>query len=261
MSPNIYIDPEHGVLTVRDQAGERSFSFSDPEAFALLSELWLRCGFDNKYVYGFTWLGRPVLQLPEDLLRIQEVVYALQPDWIVETGVAHGGSLIFYASLCEAIGKGRVVGIDVEIRQQNRAAIESHRLGKRVHLIEGNSIEPDTVAKVTGLVGDAEVVLVVLDSKHTKHHVLQEMEAYGPLVSENSYLVVADGIMAQVASSPLAGADWLWNNPLAAINEYLSKHPEFRLEEPAFPFNEGAITRRVTYWPMGFLKKRPSGGG
>jgi cephalosporin hydroxylase len=124
----------------------------------------LRAGWDSKYVYGFSWLGRPVIQLPEDLIRIQELIYALQPDVIVETGVAHGGSLIFYPGLCTAIGKGRVIGIDIEIRPPNRAAIEAHRLAPLISLVRAQ-------------IGSAETVLVLLDSNHGKAHVAAELEA------------------------------------------------------------------------------------
>ena len=121
---------------VRSNGSE--ISLSDPKAFELISQAWLRSGWDTKYVYGFSWLGRPVIQLPEDMIRIQELIYDLQPDVIVETGVAHGGSLVFYAGLCAAIGKGRIIGIDVEIRKHNRIAIESHRLSSSIYLIEGD---------------------------------------------------------------------------------------------------------------------------
>ena len=151
--------------------GEK-LSLSDPRAFSLISDLWIRSGWDTKYVYGFSWLGRPVIQLPEDLIRIQEVIYNIKPDIIIETGVAHGGSLIFYASLCAAIGKGRVIGIDIEIRDHNRKAIEDHRLSPMISLFEGSSIEPSIVQSVNNQIGSSETVLILLDSNHSKDHVL-----------------------------------------------------------------------------------------
>ena len=120
------------------------YSIDDPRAFSILSDAWLNAGWDTKYVYGFSWLGRPIIQLPEDILRIQEVIYDIKPDVIVETGVAHGGSLIFYASLCTAIGKGRVIGVDIEIRPHNRIAIEEHRLRHLISL-RGSSVDQDIV--------------------------------------------------------------------------------------------------------------------
>lgn len=255
----IKIDPENGVLTIERSGQERVLPFSSPEAFEILSQLWLRCGFDNKYVYGFTWLGRPILQLPEDLVRIQEVICSVRPDWIIETGVAHGGGLVFYAGLCKILGVGRVLGVDVEIRPHNRRALEEHPLREYLRLIEGDSAAPTTMIEVRRVVGEDSRVLVILDSRHSKEHVLNELEAYGPLVSMDSYMVVADGIMRQVAASPLAGKDWGWNNPLSAVESFLAKHPEFRQEEPVFSFNEGQVRKRVTYWPGGFLRKISDG--
>ena len=235
--------------------GER-LSLSDPKAFSLITDLWIRSGWDTKYVYGFSWLGRPVIQLPEDMLRIQEVIYDIKPDVIVETGVAHGGSLIFYASLCTAIGKGRVIGIDIEIRPHNRAAIEEHRLSPSISLVEGSSVDVDIVKSVRDQIGPAETVLVLLDSNHLKNHVLEELEAYSPIVSPGSYIVACDGIMKQVVGAPRTSADWTWNNPISAINEFVASHPEFECVEPVWPFNEGKITERVTYWPNAFLRKK-----
>ena len=159
MSIKFEYDETLGVIRYED----REFDLSDPEAFDLISRAWLRSGWDVKYVYGFSWLGRPVIQLPEDMLRIQEVIYDIKPDVIVETGVAHGGSLIFYASLCTAIGKGRVIGVDIEIRPHNRSAIEEHRLSPMITLVEGSSIDNQTVNSVREQIGASETVLVLLD--------------------------------------------------------------------------------------------------
>ena len=226
-----------------------------PRGFQIISKLWLRSGWDTKYLYGFSWLGRPIIQLPEDLLRIQEVIFAIQPDVIVETGVAHGGSLVFYASLCKAIGKGRIVGIDIEIRPHNRKAIEEHFLAPWISLIEGSSIAPEVVSEVRSRIRPEERVIVMLDSCHTKEHVLAELEAYAPLVSVGSYIVAMDGIMEEVVGAPRTQADWTWNNPKQAAAEFVKKHPEFALVEPDPLFNEGSITERVTYWPGAFLRR------
>src|SRR6202041_1198377 len=137
-----------------------------------------------KYSYSFTWLGRPIVQLPEDILLIQEAIYQVKPDVIVETGVAHGGSLIFYASLCKTMEKGRVIGIDIEIRPSNRAAVEAHPLSSFITLLEGSSTNPDVVKQVRAAIRPKEVVLVLLDSCHSKDHVLEELQAYSPLVSK-----------------------------------------------------------------------------
>lgn len=233
----------------------REIDFSNPEAFELISRAWLRAGWDTKYVYGFSWLGRPVIQLPEDMIRIQEVISDIKPDVIVETGVAHGGSLIFYASLCTALGKGRVIGIDIEIRPHNRAAIEQHRLSPLISLVEGSSIDAGIIQSVKDQIGSAETVLVLLDSNHLKDHVLAELEAYSPLVSPGSYIVACDGVMQQVAGAPRTSEDWSWNNPISAIDEFIAAHPEFECVEPIWPFNEGVVTERVTYWPRAFLRR------
>jgi len=249
------IDEGAGVVTVDGPSGEATHALSSPEAFRLISKAWLRCGWDTKYVYSFSWMGRPIIQLPEDVLRIQEVIYRVKPDVIVETGVAHGGSLIFYASLMKAMGRGRVVGVDIEIRPHNRAAIEAHEMKPLIALIEGSSVDAAVVDQVREHIEPGDTVLVLLDSNHTKAHVMAELEAYGPLVTPGSYIVATDGIMQEVAGAPRTGPDWGWNNPLAAAREFAESHPEFVLEEPDMPFNEGVVTDRVTYWPQGFLRR------
>lgn len=243
------------VVTVSEGQRETSYALGSAEAFGIISRLWLRSGWDVKYVYGFTWLGRPIIQLPEDMLRIQEVIYRIKPDVIVETGIAHGGSLIFYASLCKAMGRGRVIGVDIEIRPQNREAIEKHELYPLITLLEGSSVDPAVVAQVRGLLSPGDTVLVMLDSNHTKAHVLGELEAYGSMVSVGSYIVAADGIMGDLVGAPRTSPDWEWNNPREAVSDFLRSHTEFALEEPRFPFNEGQTTERVTYWPGGFVRR------
>jgi cephalosporin hydroxylase len=249
------IDEDRGVVIESSPEGETVHAMASPEAFRAVSRAWLRCGWDAKYVYSFTWMGRPCIQLPEDVLRIQEVIYRVKPDVIVETGIAHGGSLILYASLCKAMDRGRVIGVDIEIRPHNRRAIEAHEMKPLITLIEGSSVDPEVVGRVKALVEPGEAVLVLLDSNHTKEHVLAELEAYGPLVTPGSYIVATDGIMQQVAGAPRTAPDWSWNNPLQAAREFATRHPEFHHEEPQFPFNEGSVTERVTYWPQGFLRR------
>ena len=251
----ITIDEAQGLVTVEGPAGRASHALDTPEAFKIVSDAWLRCGWDTKYVYSFAWMGRPIIQLPDDMVRIQEVLYAIKPDVIVETGVAHGGSLIFYASLCKAMEKGRIIGVDIEIRPHNRAAIEAHEMSPLITLIEGSSVDSATLDQVKALIRPGETVLVLLDSNHTKAHVLAELEAYGPMVTKGSYIVATDGIMAQVTGAPRTQPDWTWNNPLTAAREFAAASPDFVIEEPAFPFNEGVVKDRVTYWPDGYLKR------
>jgi cephalosporin hydroxylase len=253
--PRLTIDPASATVTAGDGDDARSYPFDSPEAFRLVSDAWLRLGWDLKYVYSFTWLGRPVIQLPEDLLRVQEVIASVEPDVIVETGVAHGGSLVFYATLCKALGRGRVVGVDIEIRPHNRAAIEAHPLFPLIELIEGDSTDPATVAQVKAQVAPGDTTLVLLDANHTNAHVLAELRAYADLVTQGSYIVVADGIMERLAGAPRSAPDWAWNNPISAIEEFLEEDARFVSEEPAFAFNEGFVTERVTYWRRGFLRR------
>jgi cephalosporin hydroxylase len=251
----VTIDPVGATVTVGEGDGARTFPFSAPEAFQHVSDAWLRLGWDHRYVYSFTWLGRPVIQLPEDLLRVQEVIASVRPDVIVETGVAHGGSLVFYATLCRALGSGRVVGIDVEIRPHNRAALEEHALWDLIELVEGDSAAPATVARVAREVGPGDTTLVLLDSAHGRDHVLAELRAYSDLVTPGSYVIVMDGIMERLAGAPRSDPDWEWNNPSAAIAEFLAEDDRFAREEPPFAFNEGTVEERITYWPRGYLKR------
>jgi cephalosporin hydroxylase len=253
----LIFDEAAGEVILQHADGARTVHALDtPEAFEAVSAAWLRCGWDVKYVYGFTWLGRPIIQLPEDMVRIQELIWQLRPDVVVETGIAHGGSLVFYASLFAAMGKGRAIGVDIDIRKHNRAAIEAHPLAERITLIEGSSTDPTTVVAVRGAIRPDETVLVVLDSNHLRDHVAAELRLYSPLVSRNSFIVVCDGIMAQVAGAPRTRPDWSWNNPLSAIECFLAGNPDFVLEEPESPFNEGLARRRVTYWPHCWLRRR-----
>jgi cephalosporin hydroxylase len=250
----IVIDNNRLVIAT-DNGPREEYDIGSKEAFHILSRLWLRSGWDAKYVYSFTWLGRPIIQLPEDLMRIQEVIWMVKPDVIIETGIAHGGSLIFYATLCKAMERGRVIGVDIEIRPHNRKAIESHQLFPLITLIEGDSVDPAVVNQVKAQVRPGEIALVLLDSCHEKEHVLAELKAYAPLVTQGSYIVAMDGIKEQLVGAPRSQQDWSWNNPKRAALEFVENNPEFIIEEPLFLFNEGNISERVTYWPSGFIKR------
>lgn len=252
----ITIDPQKRSVIVDDDGNCREISYDSPEAFALISDIWLNVGWDTKHVYSFTWLGRPIIQLPEDMVRLQEVIYQVKPDVIIETGIAHGGSLVFYASLFEAMGRGRVIGVDVEIRPHNRAAIQEHPLFRRIELIEGSSIAPEVIQQVRGRIEPGERVMVLLDSNHSRDHVLAELRLYSTMVTPNSYIVATDGIMAMVAGGLRAKPDWSWNNPLSAIDSFLAESVDFSAEEPVWLFNEGAVNKRVTYWPRAYLRRK-----
>jgi len=252
----IRIDLEQGWVAEDTAEGEVRHAIGTQAAFSILTKAWLRCGWDTKYVYSFAWMGRPIIQLPEDMIRMQEVIYRVKPDIIIETGIAHGGSLIYYASLCKAMGKGRVIGVDIEIRLHNRQAIEAHELYSYLTLIEGSSIEPAIVKQVKDLVKPGETVLVILDSCHTRAHVLAELQAYSPLVTTDSYIVATDGYMKDLVGAPRSAPDWAENNPWSAAQDFAADHPQFVIEQPPMPFNEGVVTEYVTYWPGAWLRKK-----
>jgi len=234
----------------------REVSIDSDEAFAALARLWTVVGWWKKYSYQYTWLGRPMIQLPEDVLRIQELIWQLKPDVLIETGVAHGGSLVFYASLFEAIGRGKVIGVDIEIRPHNRAAIESHDMAKRITLIEGSSTDIGILEKVKSHIKPGDKVLVILDSDHSKGHVLAELRAYAPLVTPESYIVATDGIMSEVAGGPRAPEHWRGDNPSAAARDFVNENPAFTLAPLAPVFNESETRVEPTYWPGAYLKRK-----
>lgn len=249
------LDTEANTLTLDDAGKIQTLDMYSREAFEAISRQWVRVGWNQKYQYTFSWMGRPVIQLPEDMIRMQEVIFQVKPDVIVETGVAHGGSLIFYSSLCKAMEKGRVIGIDIEIRPHNRAAIETHALSDRITLIEGSSIAPEIVAKVKSSLKPGDTVLVILDSNHTYAHVFDELEAYAELVTPGSYIVATDGIMYDLADVPRGTPGWITDNPTFAARDFAAKHPEFIIEQPAWPFNESGLGKNITHWPEAWLKR------
>lgn len=187
---------------------------------------------EYRYSYNFTWLGRPVIQYPQDLIAMQEIVWNVKPDLIIETGVAHGGSLVFYASLLQLLaGSGRVLGIDVEIRPDNRAAIEAHPMSARIQLVQGSSVDASVVARVAAQAGQAERVMVVLDSNHTHEHVLRELELYSPLVTRGSYLVVFDTAIEDMPKSAFVDRPWgPGNNPATAVKAFLQTNRRFEVD-------------------------------
>jgi cephalosporin hydroxylase len=248
----ITIDPVAREIVV----GERRLPFGSPEAFELMSELWIQSGWDVKHVYSFSWMGRPVIQLPDDMLRVQELIYDLKPDVVLETGIAHGGSLVFYASLLKAMGHGRVIGVDVEIRPHNKTAIDAHELRPLIETVEGDSIAPDTVARVKALIRPGERVLLLLDSKHTRAHVLGELRAYADLVPAGSWIVVADGIMRDVVGAPRTQPEWAHDNPVSAVDDFLAERPEFERAAPPRPFDESeGVGGNLTYFRDGWLRR------
>jgi cephalosporin hydroxylase len=200
-----------------------------------------------KYSYNFSALGRPIIQYPQDMVAMQEIIWKVRPDLIIETGIAHGGSLIMNASmlamldLCDAIESGdtiapsrskrKVLGIDIDIREHNREAIEAHPMASRIQMIQGSSISPEIIAQVKGVAKDYKCILISLDSNHTHDHVLAELEAYAPLTSVGSYCVVFDTIVEDMPSDMFPDRPWgPGNNPKTAVWEYLKEHPGFAID-------------------------------
>jgi cephalosporin hydroxylase len=207
---------------------------------------------ENKYTYNFTWMGRPIIQYPQDILALQEIVWNVKPDLIIETGIAHGGSLIFNASMLELLGgDGQVLGIDIDIREHNRIEIEKSSMAKRITMIEGSSIARDIIDKVRAFAKDKRTVMVILDSNHTHEHVLEEMKLYSGLVSLNSYLVVFDTVVEDVpADFDWRGRPWgKGNNPKTAVWEFLKTHKEFVIDA------EIHNKLLITVAPDGYLKR------
>ena len=220
------------------------------------SREWVDQSAKHKYTYNFRWLGRPIIQLPQDILAMQELIWSIRPDLIIETGIAHGGSLIFSASMLElsaACGgpeNAEVLGVDIDIRAHNREAIEAHPLFKRISMIQGSSIAPEIIAQVRVVAANHARVLVCLDSDHTHDHVLAELEAYAPLTSVGSYCVVFDTIIEDLPAETFPDRPWgPGDNPKTAVREYLKTHPEFEIDR--------CIPHKllITVAPDGYLKK------
>lgn len=182
-----------------------------------------------KYSYNFTWLGRPIIQFPQDILALQEIIWKVKPDLIIETGIARGGSLIFSASMMELIGgKGQVIGIDIEIRKHNRIKIEKHPMFKRIIMIEGSSTDDKVIKQVKKIAKGKKRVLIYLDSNHTYEHVLKELELYSPFVTKGSYLIVFDTIIEEMSKSYFLNKPWSkGNNPKTAVVKFLQKNNNF----------------------------------
>jgi len=252
----ITIDNANRLLTITESGLSRDIPLFGKEAFELISREWVRIGWSLRYYHTFTWLGLPILQLPEDLVRMQEVVYAVKPDLIIETGVFDGGSLLFYAGLFETIGNGRIVGIDIEIRPSAREGLGKHHLAHRIELLEGDSTAPEIVSAVKGRVRPGEKVLVILDSNHTRRHVAAELEAYSGLVTPGSCIVAMDGIMRDLADVPGGDPRWAFDNPSQAAIAFAAKYPEFSLHPPAWRTNISDLEKNITYWPNAWLWRK-----
>ena len=234
----------------------KSLSLYSKSSFEFISDLWVNLGWNQKYSYTFSWLGRPIIQLPEDIIRIQELIFKIKPTKIIETGIAHGGTSILFASLIDMMKiKGKVIGIDIKIRKKNLKAIKKHPYSKYISLIEGSSIDDETFKKVKKHIKSHDKIFVFLDSNHTCDHVYKELLLYANLVTLNSFIVVCDGIMQTVSDTPRGIKKWQKDNPLIAIKKFLKNNNKFALHEPKWPFNESKLSKRITHSPMCFLKR------
>lgn len=236
-------------LILKNAKDQQQVDLYSQEGFEMLSNLWIKVAAEFKMMYEITWLGRPIIQFGNDMVMLQQLLWELKPDIFIETGIAHGGSLIYTASLFELIGNnGTVIGIDVEIRPHNRTAIEAHPMFKRIEMIEGSSIDPATIEALEGYLSEGKVITVMLDSNHSKEHVLKELELYSKYVTVGSYLIVQDGAQEWVADIPRGKPEWLEDNPLAAINEFLQTTDDFVIDK--------RYTRLgITSSPSGYLKR------
>ncbi|MFL0606682.1 cephalosporin hydroxylase family protein [Cylindrospermopsis raciborskii] len=243
------INFKHEVQARIDQVNENALLCEAGNRFLETSIL-------SKYSYNFSWLGRPIIQYPQDIVAMQELIWSIQPDLIIETGIAHGGSLIFSASmlelnaLCGGPQNAEVLGIDIDIRQHNREAIETHPMFKRISMIQGSSIASEVIEEVKSKAADKQKILVCLDSNHTHSHVLAELESYAPLTSVGSYCVVFDTVVEDLPGDMFSDRPWgPGNNPKTAVWEYLKTHPEFEIDK--------SIQHKllITVAPDGYLKR------
>lgn len=203
-----------------------------------------------KYSYNFEWLGRPIIQFPQDILAMQEIIWKVKPDLIIETGIAHGGSLIFYASMLELLGNGEVIGIDIDIRPHNRNAIEKHLMFKRITMFEGSSISDSIIDKVKDFCESKERILICLDSNHTHDHVLKELELYSQFVTHESYIIVFDTIIEDLPKKFFSDKEYdKGNNPKTAVWEFLKTNDDFIIDKDI----ENKLI--ITVAPDGFLKR------
>lgn len=211
---------------------------------------WILKTASYKYTYNFLWLARPIIQYPQDIMALQEIIWETKPDLIIETGIAHGGGLIFYASMLELIGKGEVLGIDIDIREHNRKAIESHKMYKRITMIEGSSIEEAVIKKIQRVVKKHKNIMVCLDSLHTEEHVLNELNAYSKFVSSGNYLVVFDTIIEHMPRGCFKNRPWnKGNNPKTAVDKFLKTNKNFVIDKKI----ENKLL--ITVAPGGYLRK------
>ena len=234
----------------RKECANRVKSYESDKMLRESSKAFLDESVRTKYSYNFSWMGRPIIQYPQDIIAMQEIIWHVKPDLIIETGIAHGGSLIFYASMLELLGgEGKVLGIDIDIREHNRREIEKHPMFKRITMIEGSSVDERVIETVRKYAQGKKRVLVCLDSLHTHDHVLRELEAYSLLVTRGSYCVVFDTIVEDLLDEYSTDRPWgKGNNPKTAVREFLKKNDRFVIDKKI----ENKLL--ITVAPEGYLK-------
>jgi cephalosporin hydroxylase len=252
----LIIDTEKSTLERIQPNGQTNIvPLYSAEGFKAVSDVWLKQEWNQLHWQSFSWFGFQIWQLPEDLQRLQEVIVTLKPDVIVETGVKHGGSSIFFASMCRMLGKGRIISIDINIPADVRHAVEQGTFSDLITLIEGDSVSAEVVGQVKLLIGKDEEVFVFLDSDHSKAHVLRELHAYSDLVTPGGYIVATDGVMQSLANTPSGREDWIEDNPAAAAREFAASSPEFEINRPTALFGEQYVVEGMTFWPDAWLKR------
>ncbi len=238
------------VEAYKEECKKRIESQGKNEQLLQVSNAFTDATIRSGYSYNFTWMGRPIIQYPQDMIAMQEIIWDIKPDLIIETGIAHGGSLIYYASILELIGKGEVLGIDIDIRSHNRAEIEKHPMFKRIKMIEGSAISTDIIEQIKPHAAGKQTVMVCLDSNHTHAHVLKELELYSPFVTVGSYLVAFDTVVEDLPADLYADRPWtVGDNPKTAVNEFLKTNTDFTIDH--------AIDHKllVSVAPGGYLKR------
>jgi cephalosporin hydroxylase len=231
-----------------DENGDDINLYSE-EGYDRVAELWTKATVHNKLMYEPSWLGIPIIQYPGDIIMMQELIWKIRPDVIVETGFAHGGSAIFYSSMLELLGRGKVISVEIEIRKYNEVAVNGHPMSKRMEQVVGSSIDPDVVQQVKDLIGEGRKVLVTLDSNHSHDHVLRELELYSPLVADDSYIVAMDGLQRYVYDIPRGQSEWQQDNPHTALHDFITKNPEWEIDPH---YNRLKITSN----PDAFLRRK-----
>lgn len=237
------------VEEFKQERAERVASYAQPGDLREAAAAFNVTSNRDKYSYNFSWMGRPIIQYPQDMIAMQELIWDIKPDLIIETGIAHGGSLIYYASLMELIGKGEVLGIDIDIREHNRREIEAHPMFKRIQMIQGSAIDEELVAEVARRAEGKETIMVCLDSNHTHDHVLRELELYAPFVTVGSYCVVFDTIVEDMPKGAYERPWDVGNNPKTAVWEYLKTNDQFEIDH--------SIDNKllISVAPEGYLKR------